>query len=75
MKKFIFAAAAMLALTACNSNEGKCTDVKELQEAIVTGSTDTLKYDLNGDGEVTIADINVLVNDSTATDSTAVDTI
>lgn len=74
MKKFIFAVLAIVVFTACDHTapKGKCTNVEELQEAITKGSTDTARYDINGDGEITIADINALVatqqNDSTKTE-------
>lgn len=72
MKKFIFAALAVVTLVACDftNKEGKCTDVNELKEAIVKGSTDTARYDINGDGEITIADVNALIQpcDSTVTE-------
>lgn len=69
MKKFIFAALAVVALVACDPTvkEGKCTDVNELQEAITKGSTDTARYDINGDGEITIADVNALVQPADST--------
>lgn len=71
MKKFIFVVLAVIALASCQpEKQEKCTDVSELQEAILKGSTDTARYDLNGDGEINIADVNML---STPADSTVVD--
>lgn len=73
MKKFILCLSALFVLTACDpSTPSKCSDPNELKEAIVAGSTDTARFDLNGDGEITIADLNVLVsneNDTTKVDS------
>jgi hypothetical protein len=74
MKKFIFAALAVVGLISCDPTvkEGKCTDITELQEAINKGTSDTARYDINGDGEINIADINALMNSQPA-DSTAVE--
>jgi hypothetical protein len=74
MKKVIFAILAVIGLVACDPTvqSGKCSDVAELQEAIVKGSSDTARYDLNGDGEINIADINFLLK-SQAVDSVAVE--
>jgi len=79
MKKFIFAAALIMLATACDPTPKKCSDLSELQEAVLNGSTDTTKYDLNGDGEISIADVNLLLEqknikvtiDSVTTDSVA----
>ncbi len=38
--------------------DADCDDIDELTLAIVAGSTDLGKYDFNGDGAVTLADIN-----------------
>jgi hypothetical protein len=76
MKKFIFAAALIMLATACDPTPKKCTDLSELQEAVLKGSTDTLRYDLNGDGEINIADINYLLSQSEAKgDSVSVDSV
>lgn len=76
MKKFIFAAALIMLATACDPTPKKCTDLSELQEAVLKGSTDTLRYDLNGDGEINIADINYLLSQSeTKGDSVSVDSV
>ena len=74
MKKFIFAALAVVALVACDptGKVEKCTDITELQEAITKGSTDTARYDINGDGEINIADLNALMNSQPA-DTTTVE--
>lgn len=83
MKKFILAVALVAVATACDPTPKKCSDLGELQEAVLKNSTDTAKYDLNGDGEVTIADINYLLAqqgakasiDSLAVDSASVDSV
>lgn len=76
MKKFIFAAALIMLATACDPTPKKCTDLSELQEAVLKGSTDTLRYDLNGDGEINIADINYLLSQTEAKgDSVSVDSV
>lgn len=78
MKKFIFAAALIMLATACDPTPKKCTDLTELQEAILAGSTDTTKYDLNGDGEINIADVNFLLaqkNTKVTIDSVTVDSV
>lgn len=73
MKKLIFAAFAVCMLVACHPS-GKCSDPADMEQAILTGSTDTAKYDLNGDGVVNISDLNLLLPDSTKVDTTKVDT-
>ena len=75
MKKFIFAALAVVALVSCDPTvkEGKCTDLSELKEAVLNNSTDTARFDLNGDGEINVADINMLINNSAPADSTKVE--
>lgn len=77
MKKFIFIMLAMVALSACThtENQGKCADVTELKEAILKGTTDTARYDINGDGEINIADINALTasSDTTVVECDSVD--
>ena len=80
MKKFIFIALAVVALTACDptAKSGKCTDIAELREAIQKGSTDTARYDINGDGEVNIADLNAFTtakSDTTTVECDSVDSI
>lgn len=76
MKKFIFAAALIMLATACDPTPKKCTDLSELQEAVLKGSTDTLRYDLNGDGEINIADINYLLSQTESKgDSVSVDSV
>lgn len=61
MKKFILAVALIAVATACDPTPKKCSDLGELQEAVLKHSVDTAKYDLNGDGEITIADVEFLV--------------
>ena len=75
MKKLVFAILAICALVACDhpSKQGKCNDLTELQEAILNNTTDTARYDLNGDGEINIADINYLIS-TMQSDSTKVKT-
>lgn len=81
MKKLIFAALAVCVLSSCDPTvkDTKCNDLTEMQEAILQNSTDTARYDLNGDGEVTIADLNFLTdklrNDSTSVDSVRADSL
>jgi hypothetical protein len=83
MKKFILAVALIAVATACDPTPKKCSDLGELQEAVLNGSTDTAKYDLNGDGEITIADVNHLLAqqgaktqiDSITVDSTSVNSV
>lgn len=83
MKKFILAVALIAVATACDPTPKKCSDLGELQEAVLHNSTDTAKYDLNGDGEITIADVNYLLAqqgakaqiDSLVVDSTSVDSV
>lgn len=77
MKNLVFAVLAMFVLLSCDptsNTPGKCNDLNELQEAIIKGSNDTARYDLNGDGEITIADINFLI-EQMRTDTTKVDTV
>lgn len=77
MKKFMFIALAVLAFTACDptTSVSKCSDVNELKEAITKGSTDTARYDLNGDGEITVADLNFLIHATNDSTKVAKDTI
>ena len=76
MKKLILAALAVCVLSSCDPTvkDTKCNDVTELQDAVLHNSTDTARYDLNGDGEVTIADVNFLV-DKLRNDSISVDNV
>ena len=67
MKKLIFI--SLIALAACNPavkettpQEGKCDDIAEMKEVLLDGTTNIERYDLNGDGEVTIADLNYLID-------------
>lgn len=76
MKKLIFAILAVCVLSSCDPTvkDTKCNDITELQEAILQNSTDTVRYDLNGDGEITIADVNFLI-DKMRADSVRVDSV
>ena len=71
MKKFIFAL-ALFTLVSCDPTPkpGKCSDPAELKDAILNHSTDTARYDLNGDKEITVADLDYLITHS-QTDSVA----
>lgn len=76
MKKLIFAVAIIAIAAACDPTPKKCSDLTELQEAVLHNSTDTAKYDLNYDGEVNVADVDYLINQQTvASDSTATDSV
>lgn len=64
MKKLIFAVAALVAMTSCHlfgdKNVEKCDNVEELQKAVTEASTDTARYDINGDGKVDAQDVDFL---------------
>lgn len=78
MKNLIFAILAIFALVSCDPStktEGKCTDLNELQEAILNNTSDTARYDLNGDGEINIADLNLLISNKIPADSLKTDTM
>lgn len=76
MKKLLFAVALIAIATACDPTPKKCSDLTELQEAVLHNSTDTAKYDLNYDGEVNVADVDYLISQQNAvTDSVTTDTV
>ena len=61
MKKLFFAVAALVAMTSCDwfghKTAEKCDNMDELQKAVTEASTDTARFDLNGDGNVDSLDI------------------
>ena len=74
MKKLFFVVAALVAMTSCDwfghKTVEKCSNVEELQNAVAEASTDTARFDLNGDGAVDSLDIEFLnAKDSLAPES------